>query len=70
MDGTSKILAQASGIDISAEKLSVDRAEFTFSKITQEILDEQQKVADRYFSLSLIPYKINVSDVVWEKARK
>jgi len=67
---TSKILAQASGIDISAERLSVDRAEFTFSKVTQEILDEQQKVADRYFNLSLIPNKINVSDVVWEKARK
>jgi aliphatic sulfonates family ABC transporter substrate-binding protein len=69
LDETSKMLAQASGVDIIAEKLSVDRAEFTFSKLTQEILDEQQKVADRYSSLNLIPNRMNIREIVWEKAR-
>ncbi|WP_294540975.1 aliphatic sulfonate ABC transporter substrate-binding protein [uncultured Rhodoblastus sp.] len=68
-DETAKLFAEASGVDFVAQKRSVDRAEYTFSPLTPAVLDLQQQVADRYFKLKLIPNRIDVREIVWEKAR-
>jgi hypothetical protein len=39
---------EASGVDLAAEQRSVDRAGFTFRPLNNDVLDQQQAVADRF----------------------
>jgi sulfonate transport system substrate-binding protein len=64
-DQVAAILAEASGVDLAAEQRSVDRAEFTFGPLNNDVLDQQQAVADRFQTLGLIPAPIRVRDIVW-----
>jgi len=59
------ILSEASGVDLAAEQRSVERAEFTFGPLTDDVLAEQQAIADRFQKLGLIPAPIRVRDIVW-----
>jgi sulfonate transport system substrate-binding protein len=59
------ILSKASGVDLAAEQRSVERAEFTFGPLTDDVLAEQQAIADRFQRLGLIPASIRVRDIVW-----
>jgi sulfonate transport system substrate-binding protein len=56
---------EASGVEIAAQRRSVDRAEFTFAAIDDKVIAEQQSVADRFERLGLIPAHVNVRDIVW-----
>jgi sulfonate transport system substrate-binding protein len=64
-DQVAAILAEASGVELAAEQRSVDRAEFTFGALNNDVLDQQQAVADRFQTLGLIPTPIRVRDIVW-----
>jgi sulfonate transport system substrate-binding protein len=64
-DQVAAILAEASGVDLAAEQRSVDRAEFTFGPLNNDVLAQQQEVADRFQKLDLIPAPIRVRDIVW-----
>jgi aliphatic sulfonates family ABC transporter substrate-binding protein len=64
-DDTAALFAEASGVDIAAQKRSVERAEFAFGPMTDKVVAEQQAVADRFQRLGLIPAPINVRDIVW-----
>jgi sulfonate transport system substrate-binding protein len=64
-DEVAELFSKASGVDIAAQKRSVDRAEFTFGPLTDEVLAQQQAVADRFHKLGLIPERIAVRDIVW-----
>jgi sulfonate transport system substrate-binding protein len=64
-DQVADILAEASGVDLAAEQRSVDRAEFTFGPLNNDVLAQQQTVADRFQRLGLIPAPIHVRDIVW-----
>jgi sulfonate transport system substrate-binding protein len=64
-DKVATILSEASGVDLAAEQRSVDRAEFTFGPLTDDVLAEQQAIADRFQRLGLIPAPIRVRDIVW-----
>jgi len=66
---TALLFTEASGVDLAAQKRSVERGEFTFSAVTEQVLAGQQAVADRYFKLKLIPNRIDVHDIVWAKAK-
>jgi aliphatic sulfonates family ABC transporter substrate-binding protein len=68
-DETARLYAEASGVDYAAQKRSVDRAQFTYSPLTDRVLTQQQGVADRFFKLKLIPARIDVREIVWERAR-
>jgi sulfonate transport system substrate-binding protein len=59
------ILSEASGVDIAAESRSVNRAEFTFGPLNEDVLAQQQAVADRFQRLGLIPARIRVREIVW-----
>jgi sulfonate transport system substrate-binding protein len=65
-DETCKLFSEASGVEIGAEKRSVDREEFTFAAIGDKVIAEQQAVADRFQRLGLIPARVNVRDIVWD----
>ena len=64
-DQVAAILAEASGVDLAAEQRSIDRAEFTFGPLNNDVLAEQQAVADRFQKLGLIPAPIRIQDIVW-----
>lgn len=61
-----RILSEASGIDLAAWERAVSRLEFTVGPVTPAVVEEQQRVADRFHRLSLIPRRIQVADIVWQ----
>ena len=60
-----KLFADETGISLAAEQRSVDRATFRIGPLTDEIVTQQQKIADRFAALGLIPAPITVRDIVW-----
>jgi len=64
-DELAALFAQASGVDLTAQQKSVDRAEFSFAALDDAVIAEQQAVADRFHRLGLIPAPIRVRDAVW-----
>jgi aliphatic sulfonates family ABC transporter substrate-binding protein len=64
-DETAALFAEASGVDLEAQKRAVGRAEFSFGRFDDKILAEQQAVADRFARLGLIPEQVSVRDIVW-----
>jgi sulfonate transport system substrate-binding protein len=59
------LLAAATGMPLDAVQRGVDRAPFIVLPIDDELARSQQKVADRFHALGLIPTAIKVSDEVW-----
>ena len=66
-DELAALFAEASGVDLAAQRRSVDRAEFTFGPVTDVVIIRQQAVADRFYRLGLIPAPVAVRDIVWAK---
>jgi aliphatic sulfonates family ABC transporter substrate-binding protein len=64
-DETAALFAEASGVDIDAQKRAVARAEFSFGRLDDKIIAQQQGVADRFYRLGLIPEHVTVRDIVW-----
>ena len=60
-----RILSEASGIELPAWERAVSRLEFTVGPVTESVIVEQQKVADRFHRLGLIPRPVAVRDIVW-----
>jgi sulfonate transport system substrate-binding protein len=56
-------LAPLFGIPKPVLDLSTSRAEYGTGPVTPEILAEQQRIADTFFDLKLIPRRIQVRDV-------
>ncbi|SED34670.1 sulfonate transport system substrate-binding protein [Rhizobiales bacterium GAS191] len=59
-------LSEATGVDAESERKSVDRTAFRLSPVTDEIIAVQQRVADRFYKLGLIPKPVVVRDIVWK----
>jgi sulfonate transport system substrate-binding protein len=61
-----QILADETGIELSVweQALSVDQRDVRF--IDEETIEYQQKVADIFFNLELIPEQLVISEVVWQ----
>ena len=59
------VLSAATGIDVESWKRAVDRTEFVISPLNERVIEEQQRVADRFHRLGLIPNRISVRDIVW-----
>ena len=57
--------AEATGVDLAAQKKTVNRADFVFAPLSEAVITQQQAVADRFFKLGLIPKQITVRDIVW-----
>ena len=66
LDGFGKITAKLIGLpeDIAIE--GVKRREYGASYITADVVAEQQKVADAFYELKLIPKHVQVQDIVWQ----
>jgi sulfonate transport system substrate-binding protein len=58
-------LSKITGIPLEIETIAANRSEFRIGAMTDDIVETQQRVADSFFKLGLIPKHIAVRDVVW-----
>ncbi|MBD2018599.1 sulfonate ABC transporter substrate-binding protein [Leptolyngbya sp. FACHB-36] len=63
-DEVAEVLTKALKLDATAVKTATDRRQFGLRPVTDDLLAEQQKVADVYYQLKLIPKPIKISDTV------
>lgn len=63
-DEVTSVLTDALKLDATAVKKATDRRQFGLNPVTDELLAEQQKVADTYYELKLIPKKLSIKDTV------
>jgi sulfonate transport system substrate-binding protein len=64
LSGTAKIFSAVSGLLVPVLETAISRRSFGVQPISASVIAEQQKIADTFRSLGLIPAAINVSDVV------
>ena len=65
-DAVARVLAEATGIDLAAWQRAVQRTDYRVAPLGEGVLEEQQRVADRFHKLGLIPNKVAVRDIVWK----
>ncbi len=61
------VAAEATGIDLEIWKLAFARAEFNVSPVTEAHVKQQQELADTFQALGIIPRKIKVGEIVWNR---
>ncbi|WP_036288188.1 aliphatic sulfonate ABC transporter substrate-binding protein [Methylosinus sp. PW1] len=66
-DEVAALYAEASGVPLAAQRKSVDRAEFALVSLDDAIIARQQRVADRFLRLGLIPARVDIRDIVWKR---
>ncbi|RCJ20291.1 aliphatic sulfonate ABC transporter substrate-binding protein [Nostoc minutum NIES-26] len=57
-----QLLAQATQLDPPTLEIMHSKYDFTLIPITEQIINKQQEVADKWYGLGLIPKKVNVRD--------
>lgn len=62
----SKLFSEATGVDLAAQTLAVNRTQFDIAPLDATIVKQQQAVADRFFRVGLIPKEVAVADIVWK----
>jgi sulfonate transport system substrate-binding protein len=61
-----KSLSAITGIPLDIQTVAANRSSFAVGPVTDDIIETQQGVADRFFKLGLIPKPIVVRDAVWK----
>ncbi|WP_298964473.1 aliphatic sulfonate ABC transporter substrate-binding protein [uncultured Methylobacterium sp.] len=59
------LVAKATGVPLAATERAVARTDYLIGPLTPEVVAEQQRVADRFHGLGLIPKPIRVADAIW-----
>ncbi|PAW26552.1 sulfonate ABC transporter substrate-binding protein [Peribacillus simplex] len=57
-----EFLSPEIGMSVEALEKTLNRKEYGLEEISSKVLDDQQKIADTFYNLKLIPSKINVLD--------
>ncbi len=60
-----KVLADASGVDLSVEKIVAARGAYDVGYLTPKVIEQQQAIADTFAKLGLLPHAIVVQTNVW-----
>ena len=64
-DKLAQVLADASGVDLSAEKVVAARTNYEVFYVTPDVVRQQQAIADTFSKLGLIPHPIQINEAVW-----
>ncbi len=64
-----KTLSDITGVPLDIQTVAAERSAFAIGPITDDIIQTQQGVADRFQKLGLIPRSIVVKDIVWKPAQ-
>jgi sulfonate transport system substrate-binding protein len=68
-DEVAKSLSAVTGIALDIQTIAANRSAFAVGPITEDIIQTQQGVADRFFKLGLIPKQIAIRDIVWRNTQ-
>jgi sulfonate transport system substrate-binding protein len=63
-----KILSDATGVDLEAERIVAARSNYEVLRITPQVMAQQQKIANTFYRLKLVPQAVNVAADVWKPA--
>ena len=55
-------LAPAIGLPVPVVEVALKRQAYGIKPVTENVIADQQRVADSFFALGLLPKKINISD--------
>lgn len=58
-------LSQGTGVPLTATRRAVDRTGYVIGPMNDRVAAEQQRIADRFHALKLIPKPIRIADAVW-----
>ena len=64
-DSVAASLTKATGVPLAATQRTVGRIRYTIAPMTSAVISEQQRIADRFHRLGLIPRMIRVGAIVW-----
>lgn len=64
-DKVAEAVAAITGVPLDIQKIAVARASYALSPVTEEHVASQQRIADAFYELKLIPRPIVVRDIVW-----
>ncbi|MCI0429176.1 MAG: sulfonate ABC transporter substrate-binding protein [Rhodospirillales bacterium] len=64
-DEIAELLSPRTGISVDALKVALGRLSYGVKPIGEEVIAEQQRIADTFQELGLIPKKIMVREAVW-----
>ncbi len=64
-EGLAKIASETTGFDLEAQTIATRRQTIDLLPVTDEVLERQQKIADTFAELKLIPRPVKVRDAVW-----
>lgn len=65
-----KTLSSINGLDAQALEKALSRATFSTHYLNDEVVKDQQKIADTFYDLKLIPKKLDIKSVVWIPEQK
>lgn len=65
-DAVAKSLHEVTGVPLDIQTLAASRASFAIGSLSDDVIETQQRVADSFHKLGLIPKKIVVRDIVWK----
>lgn len=58
-------LSKITGVPLAATRRAVDRIRFVIAPMDAAVIAEQQRIADRFHAIGVIPRSVRVSDIVW-----
>lgn len=64
-EALAQILSDATGVDIEAQRVAAARAAYRVRPLTSEAIENQQRIADEFHRLGLIPKAIDVRAAAW-----
>ena len=65
-----KFIAPLMGIDLPIVEIAANRLSYGVKPVTADVLAAQQKIADKFFELKLVPKQIRVSDAALKNVGK
>jgi sulfonate transport system substrate-binding protein len=69
-DQLAQTLADASGVDIGAERVVAARGDYQVLYLSSGVIRRQQSIADTFSKLGLIPKPIQIGEAVWTPTGK
>jgi sulfonate transport system substrate-binding protein len=63
-------LAPLTGLNTATLERALVRGGFGVSYLNDKVIAEQQKIADTFYELKLIPKQLNIREVVWLPQQK
>ena len=64
-----ELVAPVQGLTVDVAELSLRRYEFNVKPLSDDVIAQQQKIADTFFELKLIPKAISVKEASWKAAQ-